>query len=136
MDKKLQEKLYQKFPRLFREKDLPKQETCMCWGICCGDGWYNIIDALCTELTEYCEEVGLDVVAVQVKEKLAGLTFYTRGTDSKARDIIFKHVAISYKTCEQCGAEGDRKSDKFWTHTMCDTCWGKWQTGWRPWKVE
>lgn len=35
--------LYDAFPRFFRQKDLSMQETCMCWGICCGDGWYDII---------------------------------------------------------------------------------------------
>ena len=133
MKKELQEKLYQKFPKLFREKDKTVRESCMVWGICCGDGWYNIIDALCTELTEYCKETGLDVVATQVKEKLSGLSFYVGGVDGQAQKIVSKHASMSYKTCEHCGNEGDRKSDRRWIYTMCDTCWDKWKTGWRPW---
>ncbi len=134
MDKKLQEKLYRKFPKIFRDKDAPKTKTCMCWGIGCGDGWYDIIDDLCTELTTYADEKRLDpVVAIQVKSKLAGLRFYVAGADKEAHQIIAKYERMSYKICEQCGCEGDRKSSEYWIHTMCDACWEKWQTGWRPW---
>ena len=47
MKQELQDKLYKKYPKIFYEKDLSMQETCMCWGISCGDGWYNILDTLC-----------------------------------------------------------------------------------------
>jgi len=47
MKKELQNKLYEKFPKIFRQKDLSMKETAMCWGISCGDGWYNIIEVLC-----------------------------------------------------------------------------------------
>lgn len=50
MNKKLQNKLYEKYPKIFAQKDLPMTQTCMCWGISCGDGWYNIIDTLCSHL--------------------------------------------------------------------------------------
>ena len=50
MKKELQEKLYENYPAIFRQKDLTKQETAMCWGISCGDGWYNILDTLCFHL--------------------------------------------------------------------------------------
>lgn len=133
MDKKLQEELYQKFPKIFRDKDESMTKTCMCWGISTGDGWYKIIDALCTELSTYADEKGLDVVAVQVKEKLAGLRFYVVGADEKARQIIDSYEAMSYKICETCGCDGKRQTGGYWLHTMCDTCWAKWQTGWRPW---
>ena len=47
MKKELQTQLYEKYPKIFRQKDLSKQETAMCYGIGVGDGWYNIIDTLC-----------------------------------------------------------------------------------------
>ena len=50
MKKELQEKLYKKYPDIFRQKDLSMKETAMCWGISCGDGWYNILDTLCSHL--------------------------------------------------------------------------------------
>lgn len=135
MKKELQDKLFAKFPKLFREKDLPKTKSCMFWGISCGDGWYTLIDALCVELTEYGKKEGLDIVANQVKEKLAGLRFDVSGADGGANNIIGTYERMSYHVCELCsGEEGGKKSDGSWLHTMCNSCWDKWQTGWRPWE--
>jgi hypothetical protein len=50
MDRELQQKLFDKYPKIFRQKDLSMQETAMCWGIACGNGWYDLIDALCEEI--------------------------------------------------------------------------------------
>ena len=47
MTQTLQQKLYDKYLKIFGQKDLPMTQTAMCWGINCGDGWYNIIDNLC-----------------------------------------------------------------------------------------
>ena len=49
----------------------------MCWGFSCGDGWYLLIDRLCsslqwdTDTNKYPQ-----VVATQVKEKYGTLRFY------------------------------------------------------------
>jgi len=48
MDQELQDKLYKKYPKIFKQKDLDMTETCMCWGICTGNGWYSLIDTLCS----------------------------------------------------------------------------------------
>jgi len=50
VNKELQNKLFEKYPKIFGQKDLPMTQTAMCWGISCGDGWYNIIDNLCGHL--------------------------------------------------------------------------------------
>ena len=47
MRKELDERLCKKYPKIFRQRHRPMTETCMCWGFECGDGWYNIINALC-----------------------------------------------------------------------------------------
>jgi hypothetical protein len=51
MKKELDEKLCAKYPLIFRDRNAPMTHTAMCWGICTGDGWYNIIDTLCGLLT-------------------------------------------------------------------------------------
>ena len=56
MNKELQANLYEKYPAIFRQKDLSMKETCMCWGLGCGDGWYNIIDTLCAHLQYFVDE--------------------------------------------------------------------------------
>ena len=50
MNQKLQDELYKKYPKIFGQKDLDMTQTAMCWGIDCGDGWYNIIDTLCAHI--------------------------------------------------------------------------------------
>ena len=78
----LQEQLYKKYPDIFIEKDVPMSQTCMCWGIDCDDGWYNLIDDLCEQLTLIKKLTGVQIIATQVKEKYASLRF-TRTTVSR-----------------------------------------------------
>lgn len=53
MRKELDEALCAKYPKLFRDRHAPMNVTCMCWGFDCGDGWYNIIDALCSNIQSH-----------------------------------------------------------------------------------
>ena len=46
MREELDKKLVEKYPLLYRDRYAPMTETAMCWGFCCGDGWYNLIDIL------------------------------------------------------------------------------------------
>ncbi len=56
MNKDLEKKLYEKYPLIFAEKDLPAEKSCMHWGIECGDGWYNLIDQLCAYIQGHCNQ--------------------------------------------------------------------------------
>lgn len=107
MKPELQQKLFDKYPKIFGDRTKPMTETCMCWGLDVGDGWYDIIDTLCEALTyTYSTSVEIDeedgkrlgiepykmggednyffqveppqVIATQVKEKYARLRFYYR----------------------------------------------------------
>jgi hypothetical protein len=51
MRKELDEALCAKYPLIFKDRNADMRTTAMCWGICTGDGWYNIIDTLCGMLT-------------------------------------------------------------------------------------
>ena len=53
MDQKLQNKLMDKYPKIFIQKELPMTKTAMCWGISCGDGWYDLIDELCENIQNH-----------------------------------------------------------------------------------
>lgn len=105
MKAELQQKLFSKYPKIFADRTKPMTETCMCWGLDVGDGWYDIIDTLCEALTyTYSTSVEIDeedgkrlgiepykmgdednyffqveppqVIATQVKEKYGTLRFY------------------------------------------------------------
>ena len=61
----LQNKLFEKYPEIFAQKDLDKTQTLMCWGISCGDGWYNIIDTLCHSIQQYCDAPHKDIISYE-----------------------------------------------------------------------
>lgn len=79
MKDELEQKLVQKYPGIFRDYHGDMRQTCMTWGFECGDGWFNLIDKLCSDITKICEKnkkKNIEVIAVQVKEKFGGLRFY------------------------------------------------------------
>ena len=51
MRRELDEALCAKYPLIFKDRNGDMRTTLMCWGLECGDGWYNIIDVLCGLLT-------------------------------------------------------------------------------------
>jgi len=139
MKKELQDKLFEKYPKIFRQKDLSMKETCMCWGIETGNGWYDLIDSLCgvlqfnTEHNRYPQ-----VEAVQVKEKYGTLRFYYRIVSTEEslkderkedRDSGSIEGAISYAEylsgciCEKCGTNQNiTTNEDGWLVTLCDKC--------------
>lgn len=137
MKEKLEKKLFEKYPKIFRQKDLPMNQTCMCWGISCGDGWYDILDALCGNIqghiddqikdNEYRKEKGEpekevhQIEATQVKEKFGGLRFYTNTFDDYIDGLIRMAESMSYRTCEECGNRG-KPNKAGWITTLCDPC--------------
>lgn len=50
MKPELDEKLVKAFPLLYGDRHGSMQETAMCWGFSCGDGWFNIIWDLSSKL--------------------------------------------------------------------------------------
>jgi hypothetical protein len=53
MKQELDEALCAKYPKIFKYRHAPMTHTAMCWGFECGDGWYNIIDALCGNIQNH-----------------------------------------------------------------------------------
>jgi hypothetical protein len=56
MSPKLQQSLCQKYPSIFQDTGKPVQKSLMIWGICVGDGWYGILDALCTNIQNHIDQ--------------------------------------------------------------------------------
>ena len=49
MEKDLEDDLlYQGYPALFADRTLPPEQTCMCRGVACSDGGFDLIDLLCS----------------------------------------------------------------------------------------
>jgi hypothetical protein len=119
MKETLQKKLYKKYPVLFSQRKLPMTQTCLCWGLETGNGWYKILDKLCSKLVK----IDPKLQATQVKEKFGTLRFYTTG--SAVLDMVDKEIESaemeSSKTCETCGNPG-RLNHKGWIHCFCKKC--------------
>jgi len=101
MKKELEDKLFEKYPKIFRQKDLSIYESCMGWGIETPDGWYIILDILCRQLQwdiDNNNEPQLE--ASQVKEKWNGLRFYT-DTSSDRQDGMIRIAEIMVDLIER-----------------------------------
>lgn len=119
MDPDLDRSLCSRYPAIFRERHAAARRTAMCWGFCCGNGWYALIDTLCDEIQRRVDTHGVkDVVALQVKEKFGGLRFYVSGGDEYTAGLIWLADHLSTMVCEDCGAPG-LQTGSDWIKTRC-----------------
>ena len=128
MREELDKKLCEKYPKIFVNRHSPATETCMCWGFECGDGWFNILDHLCSNIQYHIDwrnksakEYGVvtQVVAEQVKEKYGTLRFYHTGGDDYIDGLVQMAESISSATCEMCGNSGYASAGG-WISTLCE----------------
>jgi len=128
------------YPEIFRERNLPMSQTCMCWGFEIGRGWYDILDKLCYGLELIRKQTNLLVVFQQIKEKFGGARFYHTIDGEKCIlddkeqqawcDIIDAMVDGAENTCEHTCAEcgGDRYDMIVigrWIYDVCEKCFIK-----------
>ena len=120
MRKTLEQKLVKKYPKLFRHYKGDPALTCMAWGCAHSDGWYDILDNLCEDLSEF-----KGLVLAQVKEKFGRLTVYVNGTTDEnweeVHGLINDAALDSSETCEDCGKPGKIRTGA-WLITLCDDC--------------
>ena len=123
MKAELETKLVKKYPKIFQMAGSLPQESCMAWGLSCGDGWYWLIDDLCRELQFNTDKNNQpQVVAAQVKEKFGGLRFYINsGTDEQYAKIHFAET-LSYTICEECGTAKGVRQTEGWIKSLCENC--------------
>lgn len=131
MKLELQNKIFEACPFLYGDRNKSATETCMCWGLSVGDGWYSLIYDLSIKLeslikkfvAEYPQAHEEDVYpkASQVKEKFGGLRFYMTSYTDEIRELIDEAERKSFTICEQCGEAGKRRSGS-WLTTKCDSC--------------
>ena len=126
MNQELQDQLFDKYSEIFAQRHLPMTQTCMCWGIDTGDGWYQIIDDLCAKIKAYVNEQRVKypkftVEAIQVKEKFGVLRFYIDYGDDYIYNLITEATEKSRKTCDVCGEPGNLATYNHWWMTLCKT---------------
>jgi hypothetical protein len=136
MNDELQNKLYEKYPQLFVNKDKTPMQSPMCFGIETGEGWYEILSSLCWMIKQYEDsivwqtewnqktnpEYKSDYFPVkfdQIKEKFGGLRVYFSGGDQYIEGLVSMAEAMSYKVCDVCGNKGEANKQG-WISTRCE----------------
>jgi hypothetical protein len=126
MKQELDKLLCEKYPKMMVNRNKDMKETTMCWGFECGDGWFNILDQLMSNIQHHIdwrnkkEEFVAQVTLDQVKEKFGTLRFYYTGGDDYIRGMVRMAESMSGVTCEECGNPGQRRGGG-WIYTACDT---------------
>jgi hypothetical protein len=133
------------YPLIFKKRNSPT--AAISWGFEVGDGWYQILDVLCSMLYfDYAsakeryealrkreakpsevEAARLKMLAAarlvpvveQVKSKFGTLRFYARKGTAKHHAYVEFAECISGRVCEVCGAPGKRR-EVGWVSTLCD----------------
>jgi hypothetical protein len=131
MKKELDEYLCKVYPKMMVNRDKNMQETCMCWGFECGDGWFPILNQLMSNIQHHIDwnnsnfEKGYtqykqvpQVTLDQVKEKFGTLRFYYSGGDDYISGLVSMAESMSGITCEECGKPGTSTSGG-WIKTVC-----------------
>jgi len=74
MKKELDELLCKKYPKMMVNRNKNMQETCMCWGFECGEGWYNILNQLMGNIQHHIDwRLRQREVAIKMREIAAQL---------------------------------------------------------------
>ena len=133
MKQELDSLLCEKYPKMMVNRNKHMQETCMCWGFECGDGWFNILDKLMGNIQHHIdwknrkEEVVAQVTLDQVKEKFGTLRFYYSGGDDAIDGMVRMAESMSGVTCEECSAPAQTHGPG-WIRTICEPCETKRET--------
>ncbi|GAB2893480.1 hypothetical protein GCM10027046_23070 [Uliginosibacterium flavum] len=110
MREELAAQLREKYPDMFP----PRDDTGSGFLFECGDGWHDLIDALCWTIEQEVKNRDGSVApvqAIQVKEKFAGLRFYYSGGNSFIEGAVRMANVTSYCICDQCGNSGSHMKD-------------------------
>jgi hypothetical protein len=125
MSPDLEQKLFQKYPMIFADYAAAPAGSLASFGFECGDGWYDLLDTLCAQLSQLPLDKPSDdsggLRAVQVKEKFGTLRFYVDSASDTAFQLIEFAEAMSARICESCGNRG-RTRGRGWVTTLCDVC--------------
>ncbi len=117
-------RMEEKYPKMFSEPY---------GGFAVGEGWYPIIETLCSliqshidwnnargeKYPELCYKSIEQVKVSQIKEKFGGLRFYYEGGNDIISGMVTMAEAWAEQSCETCGAPGKRRSGG-WIRTLCD----------------
>lgn len=125
MNNELTQKLFEKYPLLYADKNKSARETMMCYGLSCDDGWFDVIDRLSEKLEALIKQhIAANGIedhprAAQVKEKFGTMRFYMTSYSEEIEKVISEAEAEASNICEACGKPGELYTSGFWLKTLC-----------------
>ena len=103
MDSQLENKLYERFPHLYRERSAPLESSRMGWGFQCDAGWYKIIYEMSKEIQKLAGSGEFAPAITEVRKNKDGTLYVeARNLTPPIADIITNAHEKSRLTCEFC----------------------------------
>ena len=140
MRRELEEELQELAPTFLQEMNCNELESCMAFGIECGDGWFVPLKNFC-EKAEALNRTMPDkvFVAKQIKEKFGEIRVYfglvekgkepwdasavrDEEKEKQFKELLDKLYEECDKKCEDCGAKGEMTVLNGWYRTLCKNC--------------
>jgi hypothetical protein len=119
VDPALEEHLCCRYPEILPSYGNP---GALHFGIECGNGWFELIEAACVLIQRHQETAKVSpFVARQIKEKFGTLRFYSGGGDAYTDVIVDLTERLSGSLCELCGDLGKTLEQESWLRTRCST---------------
>jgi hypothetical protein len=102
------QRLFDHFDHMYRGRYLPDMDNLMCHEFCCDNGWFTLIWQLSEQVAAYTQThpEAVDLMVVQVKQKLGELRFYTQPKIWDIEYLIEDARIRSLHTCEITGDPG------------------------------
>ena len=123
MNIKLEKKLLSCYPKLFVQHKLSIQESAMPWLFQCDDGWYWLINMLCSQLQfDIARNKEPQLEFTTIKEKFGTLRIYCNGSSDRQDGMIDLICFMSGYTCENCGSIENIKQTKGYIKSLCEKC--------------
>ncbi|MFW9871595.1 MAG: hypothetical protein ACFFG0_00675 [Candidatus Thorarchaeota archaeon] len=96
MNRELELKLIEKYPDFFNYYRRYPKKVRIRFTFSCGNGWYNLIDNLCYNLSEKIKDKNFKIIVIEVKQKFGGLRFYYI-IEHERTDFLFRIGAVIRK---------------------------------------
>ena len=92
----------------------------------CGDGWYDLIDNLCSTIQSHLDRnKEIKFCWLQIKEKFSALRAYAEGGDDYISGVRDMAEAMSCHICEYSGEKGKLRNKKRKENNEIVFAWNK-----------
>lgn len=121
MKKELKQQLQADFP-FMNQNNAKEGNPYRRWGCECSDGWYELIHQCCQQITEkyHQEDIEIDFVPAQIKEKFGTLRFYFGYEDAPCGIAAFDFLNDGTSIRFEPDSEGCSEKKKLFRREISD----------------